>query len=59
MGAGDPGYRDGEGSQALFHEPGDVSVAAGRLYVADTNNHAVRVADLGTREVRTLELRGL
>ena len=31
----------------------------GKLYVADTNNHAVRVADLETGEVSTLELRGL
>ena len=31
----------------------------GRLYVADTNNHAVRVADLATGRVVTLELLGL
>ena len=59
LGTGEPGHRDGEGSQALFHEPRDVSVAGGNLYVADTNNHAIRVADLNTKEVRTLELRGL
>ncbi len=59
LGAGEPGYRDGEGSQALFHEPGDVSVAAGKLYIADTNNHAIRVADLDTGVVSTLELKGL
>ncbi len=59
LGTGEPGYLDGEASEALFHEPGDVSVAAGKLYVADTNNHAIRVADLETGEVSTLEIRGL
>lgn len=33
--------------------------AAGRLYIADTNNHAVRVADLSTGSVATLVLHGL
>ena len=59
LGAGEAGHRDGEGSEALFHEPGGLSVAGGRLYVADTNNHTIRVADLSTREVSTLDLRGL
>ena len=59
LGTGEPGYLDGEANEALFHEPGDVSVAAGKLYVADTNNHAIRVADLETGEVSTLEIRGL
>ena len=36
-----------------------MSAAAGKLYVADTNNHAIRVADLETGEVSTLDLRGL
>jgi hypothetical protein len=35
-----------------------VSVAGGRVYVADTNNHAIRVASLATGEVRTLALSG-
>ena len=59
LGTGEPGYLDGEGSRALFHEPSGVSIAGGRLYIADTNNHAIRVADLGTLEVSTLELMGL
>ena len=59
LGTGEPGYRDGEGSQALFHEPSGVSIAVGKLYIADTNNHAIRVADLAILEVSTLELKGL
>ncbi len=42
-----------------FYEPGGVSVAGSELYVADTNNHKVRVVDLQTRAVKTLELAGL
>jgi hypothetical protein len=38
----------------LFDEPGGLSVAAKDLYVADTNNHAIRVVDLATKAVRTL-----
>lgn len=56
-GAGKPGQSDGE--RASFYEPGGLSVARGRLYVADTNNHAVRVVDLSTRRTTTLPLRGL
>ena len=59
MQPGEPGHRDGEGHQAQFHEPCDISIADGKLYIADTNNHAVRVADLESLEVTTLELRGL
>ncbi|AMV36974.1 thioredoxin-like domain-containing protein [Planctomyces sp. SH-PL62] len=39
-----------------FHEPGGLSFADGKLYVADTNNHKIRVVDLGTRAVKTLEI---
>jgi hypothetical protein len=35
-----------------------LSVADGRLYIADTNNHAVRVCDLATGEVWTMECNG-
>lgn len=59
LGTGEAGYRDGAGAAALFHEPGGLSVADGKLYIADTNNHLVRVADLTTREVTTLDLTGL
>jgi len=41
------------------YEPGGVSVAGGKLYIADTNNHASQVANLSTGEVATLRFRGL
>ncbi len=41
----------------LFDEPGGLSLANGLLYVADTNNHAIRVVDLkNDNTVRTLDL---
>jgi DNA-binding beta-propeller fold protein YncE len=59
MGTGEPGHRDGAGSQALFSEPSGLSIANGKMYIADTNNHLIRVADLASSEVTTLELRGV
>jgi thiol-disulfide isomerase/thioredoxin len=56
-GTGRPGQADGE--RASFYEPGGISIARGHLYVADTNNHAVRVVDLSTRRTTTLVIRGL
>lgn len=44
---------------ATFDEPGGLSAAGGNLYIADTNNHAVRVIDLAARKTRTLKLTGL
>lgn len=48
-----------EGARAEFYEPGGLSFAGGKLYVADTNNHAVRVVDLSTKQTTTLRLQGL
>lgn len=59
FGGPEPGHRDGAWSEALLNEPSGVSSAGRKLYVADTNNHAVRVADLDTGEMTTLEVRGL
>lgn len=59
LGIGTPGHEDGAGVFAQFHEPAGLSVAHGKLYIADTNNHAIRVADLETQEVSTLEIEGL
>jgi DNA-binding beta-propeller fold protein YncE len=56
-GTGRPGQTDG--LQPSFYEPGGIAVARGRLYVADTDNHAVRVVDLSTKQTTTLVIRGL
>ncbi len=54
LGTGSAGYEDGGPSEASFSEPGGLSIANGKLYIADTNNHQVRVADLVTMQVTTL-----
>ncbi|HST51731.1 MAG TPA: thioredoxin-like domain-containing protein [Pyrinomonadaceae bacterium] len=56
-GTGKPGQSDG--TQPSFYEPGGLTVARGHLYVADTNNHAVRVVDIATKQTTTLVIRGL
>jgi thiol-disulfide isomerase/thioredoxin len=56
-GTGKAGQADG--ARPEFYEPGGLSVARGKLYVADTNNHAVRVVDLMTKQTATLVIRGL
>jgi DNA-binding beta-propeller fold protein YncE len=56
-GTGKPGQADG--TQPSFYEPGGLAAARGRLYVADTNNHAVRVVDIATKQTTTLVIRGL
>ena len=56
-GSGKPGQTDG--AHPSFYEPGGLSIANGKLYVADTNNHAIRVVDLKTKETKTLQLSGL
>ncbi|HEY8563761.1 MAG TPA: thioredoxin-like domain-containing protein [Pyrinomonadaceae bacterium] len=57
LGSGQSGQADGKAP--TFYEPGGLSVANGKLYVADTNNHAIRVVDLATKTVTTLKIEGL
>jgi DNA-binding beta-propeller fold protein YncE len=42
-----------------FYEPGGLSVTGSRLYVADTNNHKIKVVDLKNDAVKILTLDGL
>ena len=55
-GSGAGAHVDGQPAAAAFYEPGGLSVADGRIYVADTNNHAVRVIDIETGAVSTLNV---
>ena len=41
----------------LFNEPAGLSIANGKLYVADTNAHRIRVVDLASKAVSTLALK--
>ena len=54
LGSGAAGRADGLGTSASFREPGGVCAGVNGLYIADTNNHRVAVADWSTRVVRTL-----
>jgi thiol-disulfide isomerase/thioredoxin len=54
LGGSSPGWRDGE--EPRFYEPGGLSAMDETLYVADTNNHVIRVIDLDTRRATTLVL---
>ena len=56
-GTGRPGQVDGAGDQAMFNEPSGLSYGRGVLFVADTNNHSIRMVDLATGHVSTLRLR--
>lgn len=57
LGTGKSGQTDGK--SATFYEPGGISVAGDKLFVADTNNHAIRVVNLKTKETSTLKIEGL
>ena len=43
----------------MFYEPGGLATRGDLLYVADTNNNAVRVVDLATSNTSTLVLKGI
>jgi thiol-disulfide isomerase/thioredoxin len=54
-----PGTLDGPFDICEFNEPGGISYAAGKFYVADTNSDAIRVIDPAAKAVSTLQLSGL
>lgn len=55
----DRGWSDGVAGTVRFDEPGGLSAAGGVLYIADTNNHLVRVYDPSDGSVSTLTLTNL
>ncbi len=55
LGDGAVGLQDGQGKNTRFSEPSGLSVLGQELYIADTNNHAIRCVDLENFEVKTLE----
>jgi sugar lactone lactonase YvrE len=59
IGDGKPGSVDGPFETARLYAPEGVAVHDGRLYIADSNNHLIRVADLSARTLHTLVLRGM
>jgi thiol-disulfide isomerase/thioredoxin len=59
LGDGTAGLRDGRGAGARFSEPAGLSAAGACLYIADTNNHAIRRAEIDTMTVTALQFPGL
>ena len=55
-GIGTEGLEDGPAAVARFHEPGGISATSDALYVADTNNHAIRRVALPNGEVTTVTI---
>ncbi|HKY62492.1 MAG TPA: thioredoxin-like domain-containing protein [bacterium] len=51
---GEAGKQDGDFATARFHRPQGLLYGPGKLYVADTENHLIRVVDLAQREVKTI-----
>ena len=58
-GSGVEGAADGLGLAATFYEPGGITATREALYVADTNNHAIRRISLASGRVDTLALTGV
>lgn len=54
IGSGAALLRDGTYSEAAFHNPQGLALQGDYLFVADTNNHALRAINLRTRSVATL-----
>ncbi|MFB3903058.1 MAG: thioredoxin-like domain-containing protein [Acidobacteriota bacterium] len=55
FGSGIAGFKDG--GRASFNAPEGLSYCGGKLFIADTNNHAIRVADLSSGQVSTLDIK--
>jgi DNA-binding beta-propeller fold protein YncE len=53
-GSSEPGFADGVGGAARFRGPRDIELDGDTLWVADTDNHALRAVDLTTGEVTTV-----
>jgi len=57
VGSGERGFDDGDAAGARLNEPSGLDWGNGLLYIADTNNHAVRVFDPSFGTLSTLPIR--
>jgi streptogramin lyase len=53
-GEGKAGFRDGPSREALFSGPKGIALAGGALFVADTENHAIRRVETASGAVTTV-----
>lgn len=54
IGSGKQGNKDGSFKEAQFFSPQGLAYKDGKLYVADTNNHIMRLVDLNKQTVTTI-----
>lgn len=54
IGDGEEGFEDGPYEKARFNRPQGVFVDGDTLFVADTENHAIRAVDLKAKQVTTI-----
>lgn len=54
IGNGEQDFKDGSFTKASFYEPHGLALKENKLYIADTKNNAIRVADLEKKTVSTL-----
>lgn len=54
IGSGREGTADGPFDKAEFHNPQGMALLGDKLYIADTDNHLIRVADFATSTVTTI-----
>ena len=54
IGSGEAGLKDGDLASAQFFNPQGIAIDGDTLYVADTNNHAIRRVDLNAKTVTTV-----
>ncbi len=57
IGTGERGYKDGDFDDAMLNEPNDVEIVGNLLYITDTNNDVIRVANLDTKTISTLNIK--
>ncbi|HEY9679072.1 MAG TPA: thioredoxin-like domain-containing protein [Drouetiella sp.] len=56
-GTGKPG--DADGTKPAFNEPNGICIVGSKVYIADTNNNKIKVGDLQSGSVKTLNLSGV
>ncbi|HMV43555.1 MAG TPA: thioredoxin-like domain-containing protein [Leptospiraceae bacterium] len=54
IGSGEKGFKDGLFSAANFYSPQGMVLNDNLLYIADSKNHSIRIANLKTKNVSTL-----
>ncbi len=54
IGGGQRGLKDGDFATAQFNHPRGLTAVNDKIYVADTDNHAVRMIDMATKTITTL-----